>query len=241
MNSIKFITLFSLLTISLSSNAFIGINNIHEEHPIAIDSQDKKFKNELKLLDKLVRYVRKTPVNTEIISSNKAKSEIKINWFMNRNKITPFMKFRLSLYKGEDKETTSSIKFNSSQLINKLYFYEKPLGQMNGLTWELREDSETSKIVKEIFKNTKAFIKVQYKDQINFIPILTTAPASGCGNDIFNEDPKILCLQTSTVNSEYLNIGHEHGFSNKITYPELITNPNQITISIKFFYKGEEI
>lgn len=241
MNSIKLITFFSLLTISLSSNAFIGIKNITEEHPLAIDSQNDEFKKEVELLNRLIRHIKKTPIKTEIISSNKEKSEIQVNWYMNKKTITPFTKFRLTLYTGEDKEKTSSVKFNTSNQTNKLYFYDKPLGQNNGLTWKLRNNTKTSKIIKKIFKNTKGFIKVQYKDQINFIPLLTTAPANRCGDDIFNETPEILCLQTSTVNPEQLNIGYKQGFSNRITYPNLITDPNQITLSFKFFYKGEEI
>lgn len=241
MNSIKFIPLLLLLITSLSSNAFSGIKIYNEEHPIAIDSKDPEFKKELELLNKLVFKLNETHIKPKIKQLGKNKTEVKIEWFINKKRIAGIAKYKLSYYEGENPETTNSKKIRLSNNTNKLYFFDKPLGQYNGLTWSINKKVGSGKILKNIFKNTKVFIKVQYKDKVNFIPILTTTSKNGCGGDIFDEQPEILCLQTSQSKEGDLNIGYKQGYKNTFIYPELIKDPNEITTSLEIFYKGAKI
>ncbi|MDP2564402.1 hypothetical protein [Pseudoalteromonas marina] len=241
MKSIKFILAITLITLSVSSNAFIGIKNTDENHPLEIDAQNLKFKKELDILNKIVSKMRETHLETKIISSSKNKSEIEINWYVNRKHISSFMKYKFSLYEGENPEKTKTTKSAFSRPLNNLYFNEKPLGQINGLTWELPNEGKKDHVRNQMFMNTKGFIKIKHKETQHFIPILTTAPASGCDGNIFDENPKILCMQNSNGVEGGLFIGQSLGFTNRITIPNLITKPNEITLSIVFFYKGAEI
>ena len=241
MNSIKFILATILITLSVSSNAFIGVKNIEENHPLEIDSQDSKFRKEISTLNKIVSKLRETHLETKIISSSKNKSEIAIDWYVNRKHVSGFMKYKFSLYEGENPEKTKTTKHAYSRPLNKLYFNEKPLGQINGLTWKLVNKGEKNIPLNKIFINTKGFIKIKHKETQHFIPILTTAPASGCDGNIFDENPEILCMQSSEGVEGDLFLGQSLGFRNKITIPKLIKNPNEITLSIVFFYKGAEI
>lgn len=241
MNKIK-ITLLTLLSItSLSLNAFTGITLTDENHPLVIDSKKEHFKKEMQLLDRIVNLIRRTPTTTKIITSSKNKSTIEINWFINKKDIAKATKYRFDLYSGENPEVTDTSRKLFTASTNKMYFHEKPLGQDNGLTWVMNTKYRSEKINYEIYKNTKIFIKVTYKGRKDFIPLLASTTKKGCGGDIFTKEPEILCLQTSPPKEDEFTIGHSQGFTNKLTYPTLITDPNDITLSIVFFYKGAKL
>lgn len=200
-----------------------------------VQKEGEKYTNII--LKRLKNSIGTAHSKATITSSKNNKTNIQIDWFINRKRALNVIGEKIPAYKGEDVKSTTSSRFTNNKERNNLYFYLAPLGQQNGLTFE--KSSSTigkSKLLTDILSKVKVFLKASYKNTEHFIPIFSGAPKKGCGKDIYTSKPEIICFQTESSKNQQFSIGYEDGFTNTFTINDTITDENLITLEILYYF-----
>lgn len=172
--------------------------------------------------------------NTTLINkkTTKNKTTFDISWSTNKENISRRLTNYLTLFNGLKPKTTNS----TYKTMNNIYFYNKPLGEKYGLTYENKD-----KELFDILKDLKVFIVAKHNGTEILTPILSTNSKEGCDLDVFNNNNEILCIQTSNSINGNESIGSLQGFSNTITFPGTINDASEVTLTTKMYYKSHEI
>ena len=123
----------------------------------------------------------------------------------------------------------------------KLYMFESPLGQTNGITQELRTSEINTWLTDNYLSHLNVFLRASHKEQSILIPLITTASINGCGSSLFESPKEYLCIQTSNPSKGELSTHHKDGFTNTFFVNETIDNPLDITTSVEIYYKGVKL
>jgi len=238
-------TIFFILLIfaqSITTEAKTNHPTLNEIDTIAKSYDNKSVQDNgthlIKVItDRIKEEIIRSHINITKINTNKKNTTVTVNWFINKKRLVSRLGNTFKIYEGEKPSETKSSKKQGKESRNNLYFFDKPLGQDNGITFILKNKSPKQRFIKEVFTDIKIFIKVKHNNFEQYIPILTTTNKKGCGQNIFNKNATLLCIQTTNSKNNELNLGHVNGFTNELTIPSEITNINEITTTFEFFYK----
>tara|TARA_B100002049_G_scaffold229110_1_gene204312 strand:- start:51513 stop:52241 length:729 start_codon:yes stop_codon:yes gene_type:complete len=231
---------FLLLSTSCQAN-----NTLHDELELIAKKSSHSYVNQYGTNLALQIFKRFKDVislsNISIKRSEFDENLLTVNWLINKKRLTNNLQKEFEIYEGAQPDITSSTKTQSTTRRNKLYFHYAPLGIQNGLTFDLNSDSDKRDFLGEIFKDYKVFIEISYKEKKQYIPIVSSASYSGCGQSTLLNLKEILCIQTSPSLNNDPFIGYVDGYTNYIDFGETIEDINNVTVAVKYYYKGTEI
>lgn len=241
-NKIKAIVLAlsALLTFNANANNKIAeqLNEIAKKHENEFIRNEGANIGQI-LINRMMDKTILTKPKAELIEGKP--TSFKVTWFINKKRIARYIQGELPLYEGEIPEKTKSSKPHKTVQRNNLYFFLKPLGQKNGLTFDLTNKYFKTRFYREVLEKFQIFIEARVQNNKYLIPIASTSSKPGCG-DIFNDNKhELFCFQTSSGAETELNIGYKNGMKNTFKTPFQLKSSDDISLKYIYFFNNKEI